>query len=338
MNAVRRASETSMDRKKGAMNGSVMRKMWTLGLCLVFTALALPGRAATVEYIHTDALGSPVAVTNSAGVVIERREYEPYGKQTQPTTLANGPGYTGHVSDAATGLDYMQQRYYDPGIGRFLSVDPVTADGGDMRHFNRYDYAYNNPYKFTDPDGRCPQCIPGAIIGTIVNVGVQMAMGKGTLVERFSQVDGKQVAVAAVAGALSGGVSAIASTAATTGGTIAANVVGNAAVGALATQASAQVDGRTASVSDVAKGAALSGGTAGLGAAVSAAPGVVARSASAGMSQTERTATANLLGGIKNTTPNFSHSNPTQTAANATGAAISSSGDLKPVIDDRLKK
>ena len=46
------------------------------------------------------------------------------------------------------------QRYYDPGIERFLSVDPVTADGGDMRHFNRYAYAYNNPYRFTDPDGR----------------------------------------------------------------------------------------------------------------------------------------------------------------------------------------
>jgi hypothetical protein len=52
----------------------------------------------------------------------------------------------------------MQQRYYDPQLGRFLSVDPVTAYGGDMRHFNRYAYAYNNPYRFTDPDGRCPSC------------------------------------------------------------------------------------------------------------------------------------------------------------------------------------
>jgi RHS repeat-associated protein len=36
----------------------------------------------------------------------------------------------------------MQQRYYDPGIGRFLSVDPVTFyDNGDPRYFNRYRYA-----------------------------------------------------------------------------------------------------------------------------------------------------------------------------------------------------
>ncbi len=46
------------------------------------------------------------------------------------------------------------QRYYDPAIGRFLSVDPVTADGNTGGNFNRYWYANNNPYKFKDPDGR----------------------------------------------------------------------------------------------------------------------------------------------------------------------------------------
>lgn len=51
----------------------------------------------------------------------------------------------------------MQQRYCDPMIGQCLSVDPVTAyDKGDIRFFNRYAYAFNNPYKFTDPDGRIP--------------------------------------------------------------------------------------------------------------------------------------------------------------------------------------
>jgi len=48
----------------------------------------------------------------------------------------------------------MQQRYYDPGIGRFLSVDPVTAHASPGANFNRYWYANNNPYRFTDPDGR----------------------------------------------------------------------------------------------------------------------------------------------------------------------------------------
>src|SRR3546814_5595704 len=48
----------------------------------------------------------------------------------------------------------MQQRYYDPQIGRFLSVDPVSADTVTGWNFNRYNYAANNPYKFKDPDGR----------------------------------------------------------------------------------------------------------------------------------------------------------------------------------------
>jgi uncharacterized protein RhaS with RHS repeats len=48
---------------------------------------------------------------------------------------------------------YMQQRYYDPEIGRFLSSDSVATRAlGD--NFNRYWYANNNPYTNTDPDGR----------------------------------------------------------------------------------------------------------------------------------------------------------------------------------------
>jgi RHS repeat-associated protein len=109
--------------------------------------------AQTVEYIHTDALGTPIAVTDANRVVIERSEYEPYGKLLN-RPLTDGPGFTGHVQDAATGLTYMQQRYYDPGIGRFLSVDPVTADSNTGSNFNRYKYGNNNPYRFIDPDGR----------------------------------------------------------------------------------------------------------------------------------------------------------------------------------------
>jgi RHS repeat-associated protein len=58
------------------------------------------------------------------------------------------------VLDVATGMNYMQQRYYDPGVGRFLSRDPVTANTKTGANFNAYWYANNNPYKFTDPDGR----------------------------------------------------------------------------------------------------------------------------------------------------------------------------------------
>jgi hypothetical protein len=46
------------------------------------------------------------------------------------------------------------QRYYDPAIGRFLSVDPVGPLSNPINHFGRYHYANNNPYKYIDPDGR----------------------------------------------------------------------------------------------------------------------------------------------------------------------------------------
>ncbi|WP_371184598.1 RHS repeat domain-containing protein [Xanthomonas sacchari] len=123
--------------------------LWVLVLALPVQALA-----ETVEYVHTDALGTPIAITDASGNLIETSEYEPYGKLlNRPVT--DGPGFTGHVQDAATGLTYMQQRYYDPVIGRFLSVDPVTVNLKSGSGFNRYVYGNNNPYRFFDPDGRC---------------------------------------------------------------------------------------------------------------------------------------------------------------------------------------
>jgi uncharacterized protein RhaS with RHS repeats len=48
----------------------------------------------------------------------------------------------------------MQQRYYDPIAGRFLSMDPISSDADTGDKFDRYAYANNNPYRYTDPDGR----------------------------------------------------------------------------------------------------------------------------------------------------------------------------------------
>ena len=48
----------------------------------------------------------------------------------------------------------MQQRYYDPTSGRFLSIDPLETSPSDPRTINRYTYAANNPYTYVDPDGR----------------------------------------------------------------------------------------------------------------------------------------------------------------------------------------
>jgi RHS repeat-associated protein len=52
------------------------------------------------------------------------------------------------------GLYYMNARYYDPTLGRFLSEDPLGLGGGDL---TLYSYAGNNPVVFVDPSGLCSQ-------------------------------------------------------------------------------------------------------------------------------------------------------------------------------------
>ena len=166
------------------------KMLWVI---TVTFALLLSGTNALAEevfYLHTDALGSVVVVTDENANVVERREYEPYGLPIIP--IADGPGFTSHDMDGESGLVYMQQRYYDPAVGRFLSTDPMAVDGATAGNFNRYNYAANNPYRYTDPDGRTaivgaaagcaatgPACPAGAIggylIGRAVSVGIVAA-------------------------------------------------------------------------------------------------------------------------------------------------------------------
>jgi RHS repeat-associated protein len=119
-------------------------------------------------YIHTDGLGSPVARTDKNGNLISRTRYEPYGATAAGATPTIG--FTGHVNDPDTGLIYMQQRYYDPYAGRFLSTDPVLTDAATGSSFNRYVYANNSPYTHIDPDGRHP-----ILIAIIVRAVAQAA-------------------------------------------------------------------------------------------------------------------------------------------------------------------
>lgn len=105
----------------------------------------------SVEYQHTDSLGSPIAATDLNRNIFDKKEFEPYGLQINGV-VRDGPNYTGHVVDTATGMLYMQQRYYDPYVPHFNSRDPVAADTGV--NFNAYHYGAGNPYRNVDPDGR----------------------------------------------------------------------------------------------------------------------------------------------------------------------------------------
>lgn len=133
----------------------------------IFVALSLliipeSASAQNVNYLHVDYLGSVTAETDSTALVLSRREYEPYGLQIS-APLESGPGFVGHVQDVPSGLIYMQQRYYDPQIGIFMSVDGVSPRTAPMQHFNRYRYASNNPYSRIDPDGNRDIYVGGAL-------------------------------------------------------------------------------------------------------------------------------------------------------------------------------
>lgn len=118
--------------------------------------VASVGSATGVSYLHTDLLGSPIRKTDATGVRTSLTVFAPYGSPQRQTPAGSnqGPGYTGHVTDRANGLVYMQQRYYDPIAMRFLSVDPVHVDANSGANFNRYWYANNSPFTYVDPDGR----------------------------------------------------------------------------------------------------------------------------------------------------------------------------------------
>ena len=105
--------------------------LWVVCICPV-SVLATE----QVYYYHNDHLGSPVAITDAFGNVVWRADYEPFGKiaSLTETTPVNVHRFIGKERDLETGLDYFGARYYDAGIGRFLSVDPFFPRNGLMSH------------------------------------------------------------------------------------------------------------------------------------------------------------------------------------------------------------
>ena len=87
-------------------------------------------------------------------------KYYPYG-QEKPSATTNGTEkFTGYFRDAETGLDYADQRFHNPGTGRFLTPDPYRAMGTGAADpktpgsWNKYAYAQGDPVNGIDPMGR----------------------------------------------------------------------------------------------------------------------------------------------------------------------------------------
>jgi|GEM_PF-1768093 len=124
-----------------------------------------PQPASGTTYLTADNLGTPRVTTDSSGNVDARHDYLPYGEEiggyggranhAQYHADSVRQKYTGLQRDDENGLDYAQARYYASKAGRFTSVDPLMASASVTapQTFNRYTYALNNPYKYTDPTG-----------------------------------------------------------------------------------------------------------------------------------------------------------------------------------------
>jgi len=73
--------------------------------------------------------------------------------------------YRGYVYDTETGLYYLQSRYYDPEVGRFINADIYMSTGQGVLGNNSYAYCANNPTSRVDDEGEFFNTICGAILG-----------------------------------------------------------------------------------------------------------------------------------------------------------------------------
>ena len=72
------------------------------------------------------------------------------------------------MTDEETGFYYLQSRYYNPEVGRFISSDVLLSTGQGVIGHNAYAYCLNNPINGIDPDGCWPFFVVAAIVGAVV--------------------------------------------------------------------------------------------------------------------------------------------------------------------------
>ena len=108
-------------------------------------------------YIH-NGQGDIIGILDSSGTQIVSYVYDSWGKlvsisgsQAETIGEANPFRYRGYYYDTETGLYYLNSRYYDPEVGRFLNADGEIANiGGEVSGYNLFSYCFNNPVNMSD--------------------------------------------------------------------------------------------------------------------------------------------------------------------------------------------
>ena len=114
-----------------------------------------------IYFYITNLQGDIVAIANQYGEGA-RYEYDAWGKilsiscatgSFEVAAYANPLRYRGYIYDDETGFYYLQSRYYDPAVGRFINSDTFVSTGQGFVGFNLFAYCGNNPICRVDSQG-----------------------------------------------------------------------------------------------------------------------------------------------------------------------------------------
>ena len=174
----------------------------------------------TTYYYVVNLQGDVVAILNSTGQIVVGYTYDAWGRLLTTTGalkdtlgLHNPLRYRGYVYDRETGLYYLQSRYYNPTIGRFINADGYVSTGQGLLGNNMFAYCANNPVNCVDPTGEfvltaiVVGVIAGAVIGGTVGGVVAYNSAKSSGAEGadlfWETVQG--VGMGAIVGGVAGG-------------------------------------------------------------------------------------------------------------------------------------
>ena len=130
--------------------GAVANK-YVRGINLIYSE---DGAGANKRYSLFNGHGDVTGLTDATGNVIKSYEYDAFGVEKNPDPNdTNVFRYCGEYFDKETGTIYLRARYYDPGIGRFITEDSYWGKDNDPLSLNLYTYCGNNPIYYFDPSG-----------------------------------------------------------------------------------------------------------------------------------------------------------------------------------------
>ena len=133
--------------------------------------------------------GDIIGIYDSNGTRVVTYVYDAWGRILSTTgTGANTIGvynpfrYRGYYYDTETSLYYLNSRYYDPNVGRFLNADDYINANGDLIGFNMFAYCGNNPVMGYDPSGTYCVRLADDMTMSLINLSFALAcIGTGYL-------------------------------------------------------------------------------------------------------------------------------------------------------------